>query len=71
MNGAVPMTHGFAGYVHGCKCRVCRDSHAARQRRYRAEQKVKSDAMKAELTRLRAFEAQVLSAVGSGERAAS
>ena len=60
------MTHGFAGYVHGCKCRICLDGHAARQREYRAGVKVKTEAMKAELTRLRALEQRMILAMGEG-----
>lgn len=51
-------------YVGGCKCRPCLDAHAATQREYRAGVKIRTDAMKAELVRLQAFEAQVLAAVG-------
>lgn len=65
----MPMTHGFAGYVHGCKCRVCLDGHAARQRQYRAEVKIRTDAMKAEFSRLQAFEQRMLAALGQGEQA--
>jgi hypothetical protein len=48
-------------YVHGCRCEECLQAHAVRQRRYRADAKIKADQMKLELVELRAFRDQFIS----------
>ena len=56
------------GYTNECHCPECLAQHAATQRRWRAEAKVRTDAMKAELGRLQALEQRMLAALGQGEQ---